>query len=152
RRARPHRGRAPFRAALGSRRGRGRTHWRRSPAPRRGGRQPLPPHDRARHPVLPRCGLPALPGRRRHCERGGVRVGPGCGPRRLIYLAVLSRRASFRLLTLALALSACTSCKLLKRNKGGPDAGAGPAVSGVATASSAAIPPTPPPPVVTAPP
>lgn len=64
----------------------------------------------------------------------------------------MSRRASFRLLTLALALAACTSCKLLKRNKGGPDAGANPAVSGVATASSAAIAPTAPPPVVTAPP
>lgn len=81
-----------------------------------------------------------------------MRDGPGCGPRRLIYLVVLSRRASFRLLALALALSACTSCKLLKRNKGGPDAGAGPAVSGVATASSAALAPTTPPPVVTAPP
>ena len=66
----------------------------------------------------------------------------------------MSRRASFRLLTVALALLACTSCKLLKRNKGGPDAGAGPAVSGVATSSSAGIPTatTPPPPVVTAPP
>jgi len=71
-------------------------------------------------------------------------------------LVALSRRASLRLLTLALALSACTSCKLLKRNKGGPDAGAdGTAASGVATASSATLTPVPvntPPPPVTAPP